>query len=148
MSLPVARAPLAEANELRMPHPDAAVAVQVDMVARGERTREMHEHRASAPDDQRYKPLGMHNRQPLDATSPTPDKAEKGNSGDNGGAKEEVLRTAARAAALKNVFREELELAWRRYRDAACDGNPEEDLPSRASLAFLNQHDHRRGMVV
>lgn len=154
MTMPMARTPLAEANELSMPRTDAPVAMQVDNVARGERAQEMHdmhEHRASVPGDSRYKrqPLDaqQHNRQPLDAFSPIPDKAEKGSSHGNG-AKEEVLKTAARAAALKNVFREELELAWRRYRDAACDGNPEEDLPSRASLAFLNQHDHRRGMVV
>lgn len=151
MSLPMAR----DASELSMPRGDA-VAMQVDVVARGslnqqagERVQEMHEHRASAADEQRYMPLGhnAHNRQPMEATSVSPDKAEKGG-GRGNGAKEEVLKTAARAAALKNVFREELELAWRRYRDAACEGNAEEDLPSRASLAFLNQHEHRRGMIV
>jgi dTDP-4-dehydrorhamnose reductase len=50
-------------------------------------------------------------------------------------------RHATRAAALKNIFREELELAWRRYRDAAVDGKAEEEFPSRAALAFLDRHN-------
>merc|ERR1712217_675616 len=54
---------------------------------------------------------------------------------------------AARAAALKNVFREELELAWRRYRDAACDGKPGEELASRPRPNFLGQGEHRGVLV-
>jgi len=50
---------------------------------------------------------------------------------------------AARAAALKNVFREELELAWRRYRDAACDVKSGEELASRPRPNFLGQSEHR-----
>lgn len=143
---PMAHSQLTEAREARIPRADAAIAMETDVMARGERTQEQHDPIASAHPDQHYKPLGAHNRQPLSTTAP-PDKADRGDTRGSGG-KEEVLRTAARAAALKNVFREELELAWRRYRDAACDGNPKEDLPSRASLAFLNEQDHRRGMIV
>merc|ERR1711935_1012245 len=100
--LPMAHLQPAEAKELRMPRADAAMAMQADVVARGEHTQEKHDHGASAHHEQHYKPLGAHNRQPLDATAP-PDKADRGvTRGD--GAKEEVLRTAARAAALKNVF--------------------------------------------
>lgn len=143
---PMAHSQLPEAKELRMPRTDAAIAMQADVVARGERTQEKHDQKASSHHDQHYKPLGAHNRQPSDVKA-TPDKADKGVTHADG-AKEEILRTAARAAALKNVFREELELAWRRYRDAACDGKPKEDLPSRANLAFLSDQDHRRGMVV
>jgi hypothetical protein len=51
----------------------------------------------------------------------------------------------ARAAALKNVFREELELAWRRYRDAASDGKPREELPSQTH--FFGQGEHRGVLV-
>jgi dTDP-4-dehydrorhamnose reductase len=49
---------------------------------------------------------------------------------------------AARAAALKNVFREELELAWRRYRDAAYEENGSE------TSHKLFGNDEHRGVLV
>merc|ERR1712139_356562 len=55
-------------------------------------------------------------------------------------------RHATRAAALKNIFREELEHAWRRYRDAANDGKAPDEFPSKATLAFLDRHN-RRGVM-
>jgi len=97
---------------------------------------------SSTPDGLRDQPFKPHARQLIEAA------AENADQGSALGTPSREDRHASRAAALKNVFREELELAWRRYRDAAYDGKGEEDLPSRSSLDFLKSHDSRRGVVV
>lgn len=66
----------------------------------------------------------------------------------SGGGRED--KHANRAAALKNVFREELELAWRRYRDASYDGRSEEEPISdkQAGWAFLDKKENQHGTIV
>lgn len=85
-------------------------------------------------------------RQPRKAADATPvaGKSCQGDALSNSGAHGD--KHATRAAALKNIFREELELAWRRYRDAANDGKVQDDFPSRATIAFLDRHN-RRGVM-